>query len=155
MTKYLFLLFFVVIFCGCKKDRLKDEKEVFIGKWQWVYSEADLFLCDGFPSYDDTLTPQSESANYSLEFEKKGKVQLYKDDQLMASYRVVFKVFGGPYYSCYVNYTGFEIALDNYEGSDVNYLIGGCVNADSLIIKNGFPFYDDGCNFYTNYFVKE
>ena len=60
------------VFLSCKKDRLKDEKEVFIGKWQWVYSEADLFLCDGFPLYDDTLTPQSESANYSLEFEKKG-----------------------------------------------------------------------------------
>jgi len=153
-TKPVVFLIILFISFSCKKDKLKDDKEIFIGKWSWVYSKANLDLCSGFPKYDDTLTPTTENTTYQIEFIKKGKVFFYKDQVLIAEHRIVFNVFGPPYTCNELGYTFYAINLDNDNGTDVMTGLEGCISSDTLQVGRGFPYYDDGCNFYTNYFVK-
>jgi len=148
-----FIFLALLVLMSCKKDKLKGDKEIFIGTWNWLYTGATLSNCDGMP-YNTELNPITESCEYSISFEKRGKVFFYKNENLTSDRRIVFKAFGKDYYSCGGDYIGFEIKLDNYDGTDIKNIIGGCINSDTLIIHNGFPYYNDGCNFYLNYFKK-
>lgn len=149
------LIVTIVFLFSCKKDILKDDKEIFIGNWIWIYSDADIDICEDFPQYDVVLNPDNQNHNYEIEFLKKGKVHFYKDGELINHHRVVFNAFGPPYSCSDTGRTFFAINLDNDPGTSAVKGLEGCIGKDTLSVGIGFPFYDDGCNFYTNYFVKE
>lgn len=65
------------IILSCKKDQLKDEKAVFIGKWEWVHTTYFTNACEGAAIYEE-LTPASEGVSFELEFQKEGFFELRK-----------------------------------------------------------------------------
>lgn len=149
--KTIFSLFlFSLLLLSCKKDKLKDDKEIFIGKWKWVYTHSTWRAnCDNPPTVS-ILTPTTEGENYSVEFLKKGCLVFYKNDEKFDKYRIVFvKTFQ-------LNssgYSGFEMLLNN---KDENYFFG-YIKSDTLIIDGYFPkeSSNQACLSNINYFVRE
>jgi hypothetical protein len=144
MYRVFLLLVLIGVNLGCKKDKLIDEKSVFVGTWNWSYTIHRGNNCEGF-LFEDTLNPITEESNYSMEFYKKGKVAFFKDLLKLSEHRVVFGSGMSP----------FDIYLNNKDDS-INHMIG-YVSSTQLILIKGFPFdvYDVGCETYVSYFVKE
>ena len=139
-----------MLLASCKKDKLKDEKEILVGKWEWEYSINHKNVCSNGPFWTDTLTPQSEGAHYIIEFLKKGKVIFYKEGEEQDKKRIVFYFFNED--NCSLSgYKSFGILLNN---DDDEQLIGCYSNNDTLIIHQGYPYKDEDCKKFTNYFVK-
>lgn len=148
----LFFLLLLMTLISCKKDRLKGDKEIFVGTWKWAYSDATIGICEGM-AYTTEITPLSEGHEYSIVFEKRGKVLFYKDGVEVNNHRVVFLGYGTPNL-CGAGYDHFAINLDNDPGTNPEKGIEGCVKIDTMAVHIGFPFYTDGCSLYVNYFVK-
>lgn len=144
MKNLLILATMAFITLSCKKDKLIDEKAVFVGTWNWSYTIHTGNYCEGF-SFEDTLNPITEESNYSIGFYKNGKVAFFKDLLKISENRVVFGSGMSP----------FDIYLNNKDDS-INHMIG-YVSSTQLILIKGFPFdvYDVGCETYVSYFVKE
>jgi len=148
----LFIFFALMTLMSCKKDKLKGDKEIFIGTWDWIFTDATLGVCENMP-YSKLLDPATENCEYSISFEKKGKVLFFKNGTKVNEFRVVFQNFDFQYY-CSNGYKAFAINLDNYQGTNPEGGIQGCISSDTLMVDIGFPFYSDECSFYSNYFVK-
>ena len=145
-----FLLPFLMI--GCKKDKLKGEKEILMGKWKWAYSiKSERYVCDN-PAVITVLDPTSVGADFYLDFNKKGCVTFYQNTEKKEKYRLVFTSWNFGL-SPYPDYYSFGIRLDNDDTEAFN----GYVKSDTLIDRGYFPFNEpEGvCISYTNYFVKE
>ena len=154
MKRIIVLLVIFTTLFSCKKDKLEDGKEIFIGKWRWVYSiKSESYVCDN-PAVTTILTPSSIGGdNYYLEFKKKGCVTLYKNTDKLEKYRLVFLFFDSNSSLAYPSYSDFGIILNN----DHSKPFGGYVKNDTLIETEFFPFesIDEICVSYTNYFVRE
>jgi hypothetical protein len=154
----------IILFIGfgglssCKKHRLKNEKAILEGTWEWQFSLRRTSLTTPpFLTYTDTIFPSDVSSSYGITFLKKGKVQLFENDEVKNEYRTVFEKFQSepdcpiknePYL--------FNIHLDN----DSDDLMLGCVNSDTLMLTHSpsFPFsdatYSNSTEDYTDYFKK-
>jgi hypothetical protein len=108
----------VIIFCtialisSCKKDRLKDEKAIFIGKWEWITTHHYYNACEGSAVYE-TLTPISEGSLFQLEFQTKGIFIFRKNSLLISSYKIKFDEFVKATGDSDLGWYHFEIKLDN------------------------------------------
>jgi hypothetical protein len=73
--KQLTFISFLILFLGfsCKKERLKDEKEIFIGEWEFQYA-IETKKWSGVPMKIDTILPSNTLT--ALSFMKNGKVLL-------------------------------------------------------------------------------
>jgi hypothetical protein len=154
MNKLLLYTSFIICLCflnGCKKDKLKDEKNILVGKWEWTSSSATINLCNP-PTSDIVITPFTENVDYSIEFQEKGKVIFYTNDVETEKYRIAFTSWTISDYVEPYDYM-FYIDLNNDEDKSMY----GVVKQDSLLIFNSFhPFYNGGdCDYYWNRFVKE
>lgn len=154
MKNIVFILILLSFF-GCKKDKLEGDKSVFVGKWRWVYSEREeRSNCDN-PTVTTTLTPTTEGKSYYLEFNKKGCVTFYEENDKVKKYRIVFNDFQLRVNTSYLEYFySFSIKLNN---DDDLRLFSGYINADTLIDIGFFPFGSspNSCISYESYFVKE
>lgn len=152
MKHQLFILFIPILFLSCKKDKLKDEKSIFIGKWNWKYSVYYYDQCNP-PTQSKVLTPATENKTASIEFLKKGYVIFNGTDKK----RIVFEnwlyknVGSGQKYS-------FDIKLDNKK----DQWLGGFIGGDTLILEGEYKgeAFDnsscsDGCCNYTNYYIRQ
>ena len=74
MKQVVYLISLSIVLFSCKKDKLEDGKEIFIGKWNWVYSSHLYSFCDGAPNVTETITPSSLGKTYSMEFIESGFV---------------------------------------------------------------------------------
>ncbi len=80
--KYVGLLFTIVAFCACKKDRLVDEGEKKLaGTWNWQYTSGG-FAGGGF-------SPQTSGYTLKLEVFEKGKYKLYKNETKIEHGRLI------------------------------------------------------------------
>ena len=52
-------LMFALFSVSCKRDKLKDEKEIFIGDWDWIYTDATLGICQNM-TYSVVLNPAAQ-----------------------------------------------------------------------------------------------
>jgi hypothetical protein len=148
------LLIGVIFFIfSCKKEKLEGDKEIFIGKWNWIYTTHIHSFCDSDPNYTDILNPESEDAKYSMKFFENGIVKYYENEKYLGRDRLIFKIFNLS--ECGEGYYKFFINLDNKD--ELNKYFEGCISQDSLISIGGFPFdqFEYGCEVYTSYFVKE
>jgi hypothetical protein len=150
MIRIIISLLLVGLIVSCKKDQLKDEKSVFVGTWNWSYTIHRGNYCEGF-SFEDTLNPITEEANYSMEFFKKGKVIFYKDLLKISEHRVVFSDSGVD-----PEDLTFTFYLDNNKDDPINRMTG-YISPTQLIFVRGFPFeiYDEGCETYGSFFNKQ
>jgi len=143
------------LFISCKKDKLEGDKEIFIGKWEWVHTVHKFNFCDGYPNSEETITPDTDGSAYSVEFLKKGIVKYYENGNYLDKDRIVFGYYenGGCSDS---NYSTFFINLNNDSENSINSF-DGCVSTDTLILIRGFPYknYVKGCETFKSYFVKQ
>ncbi|MCJ8290353.1 MAG: hypothetical protein HRT58_11870 [Crocinitomicaceae bacterium] len=158
IKKAVFTLILLALLFSCKKHRLKNEKAILEGTWEWHFSVRRTSLTTPpFLTFTDTIFPSDVSSSYGITFLKKGKVQLFENNELINEDRTVFEKFqsepdcpikNDPYY--------FDIYLDN----DSDDLMFGCVNPDTLMLAHSpsFPFpdatYSNSTEDYTDYFKK-
>ena len=67
MKQLIFITFLILLAFSCQKERLKDEKEVFIGKWELKYS-IETKKWSGVPMKVDSIFPSNSPA--TLTFKK-------------------------------------------------------------------------------------
>mgnify|MGYP000610346862 CR=1 FL=1 len=146
MRLTIILILLLLVVSACKKDRLKDEKSILIGKWNWSYSEHKYGWCDG-DDFEETIDPESEGESFSIEFLENGKINFFGiDDQLIEKKRIVFSHFTEESSEQYI----FNIMLNNKDSDN----LGGRVS--NVLILEQFPFTSTpGCEDYDNYFIKE
>jgi hypothetical protein len=154
MKKLLLILVLIGLVYSCKKEKLEGDKEIFIGKWKWIYTTHIHSFCDSDPNYTDILNPESEGAKYSMKFFENGIVKYYENENYLGRDRMIFEYFLGE--GCDVGYFKFSVFLDN-DDENTAKSFDGCISNDSLILIRGFPFdqFEYGCEVYTSYFVKE
>ncbi|MBK9190366.1 MAG: hypothetical protein IPM77_02095 [Crocinitomicaceae bacterium] len=142
----------VVVFFSCKKDKLKDEKEILIGKWSWVYTIYEYDKCQQNGGYSEVLNPASENVTYQMEFFEKGKVKFYEDNIEKFEFRIVFDYFkpsdNGPFSDPIFH---FIIHRDNSN----EQIFAGIVSNDSLFTYDEpFESIDSPCSDYKNFWGK-
>ena len=148
----------LVVLYSCKKHRLKNEKAILEGTWEWSFSIRNYGMTTPpFITWTDTIFPSDVSSSYGITFLKKGKVQFLENNEIIDEYRTVFTTFqSGAYCLIYGSPYEFEIDLDN----DSDNSIYGCVNSDTLVLINSqdFPFpnviYSTIAEHYIDYFKK-
>lgn len=155
MKNHFFFLLIILLLFSCKKDRLKDDKEIFIGKWKWVYTVTIDNTCGGGPLTNSYKTPASTGLNYSIEFLKKGKVIYYKDGNETSKDRIVFQSFEVANQINLPNYLfEFSIYGDNKEDKE----IAGHIKSDTLVLNANYkwPHFSECpcCTVYV-YFIRE
>ena len=157
------ILIILVSFFSCKKDKLEDGKEIFIGKWNWEYSEHTYNVCSGDPPITNIITPETELVNYSMIFIEKGIVEFYRNDTFLEKNRLRFNAFGDES-NFGVDWKRFSFYVNNkgYKALDANYGMYGHISPNELLFIRGFPFspleyplIEKGCDDYRSHFVKE
>ncbi|MBL4861488.1 MAG: hypothetical protein JKY09_00510 [Crocinitomicaceae bacterium] len=114
---------------GCKKENLEGETSILEGKWKWVSSKERKWNFET-DTYDYTTYPSSNySDEYFIEFERKGKVKYYKNDEKDKEYRVVLHTFEEGCTSLTTDCYFFNIYLNN---DSKNGLAGG-INKDTIV----------------------
>jgi hypothetical protein len=141
---------------SCKKEQLKDEKAILIGKWEWVNTFYFTNACEGAAIYQD-FTPATEEVSFELEFQKEGIFELRKNEIVIASFKTKFKEFNLSGNPDYLGWYNFLIHFNN--DKDLRYF-RGLVNKDSLVTTGfeGFEFtYDgpNGCGGSSSLFIKK
>jgi hypothetical protein len=149
MKYVIYIIVICVITLSCKKDKLIDEKSVFVGKWEWVNTEHSYGWCDG-DDFEEIITPTSSGNNYSMVFHEKGKVDFYESGTLTETHRMVFKTFNPTSHP-----NLFVVLLDNND-EDLSYQFSGYIFNDTIQLSRGFPFanFEEGCENYWTLFVK-
>ncbi len=150
MKKAIYITGIFLLLLSCKKDGLKDGKEILIGTWNWNYSERSFGWCEN-ETLEETYTPVTEGKNFSIMFFKNGFVGFLEDKQVVARHRIVFYSFDNS-----VNPTTFDIYLDNNSDDRRFEFSGEIHNEDMLKAWVAFPFnYEHSCEQYISYFIKE
>ncbi len=147
--KKIFLIIIVNCLIGsCKKDHLKNEQEILIGKWRWVNTVHKFGWCEGLGTIVELITPETEGSNYLMELRKSGHVDFYNDEKLISKNRIVcehFKIFENGNFE-------FVYLINNKQDSK---LAGYGWPEDSLVITE-YPLNGiSGCEDYLNYFIRE
>jgi hypothetical protein len=142
-------LAFFVCFLSCKRDKLEEDKELLVGRWSWTHSYYEHNKCEPCCTMYDTLNPQSEIKNFSLEFEYKGKVKFFENGILINEGNIAFDDF---YDQNGTSGKTFDIHVDN----DANQRLLGTV-FDSTLYTWDFPYEANNspCDDYKNYFLRE
>lgn len=143
---------------ACKKDKLKGDREILIGKWKWLYTDKYTNTCNPPDSYY-LLTPSTENINYSIEFIERGKVVYYENEKKTSKDRVVFHVFEFIDYVPWQGFYHFVIYGDN-KNDDVKRYLSGYIKNDTLIIRSDgarWPHYitNTDCQDVYSYFIRE
>ena len=133
MTKKIaFTLILLSVLFSCKKHRLKGDRAMLEGNWEWVFSLKNTNnSTPPFTSWTDTIFPSDVSSSYGVTFLKKGKVQLLENDEVKYKYRTVFTTFQSGAY-CLISDDPFEFSIDLDNDSD--RIMRGCVNSDTLVL---------------------
>ena len=74
------LLFFQIVFQGCKKDDSKPLSEIILGKWELLKENHNLYLNDGLYR-DSTYTYEDNQA--IAEFLSSGDGKMYEFDEFL------------------------------------------------------------------------
>lgn len=146
--KYGILIVLLAVF-SCKKDRLKNEKAIFIGDWKWIYTEETGDYCSGNPTTTYIINPTTLGNNYYMNFCKKGKVTFSDVNGEISEKRIVFDRFQEGN-SVLKNSYSFIIYLDNDEDSSLS----GEINQDTIMLGTFFPFSDNPCTRDRSYFIR-
>jgi hypothetical protein len=139
LAKYIVLILIVL---SCKKDKLKNEKEILVGTWIWDYSIISNVAC----TKDDKHIKTNDV--YEIVFKEKGKVEFYKNSTRVDRGRILFTQFIEEINTSYYR---FGIDVNNNSEEDLD----GYVIENALVIVRNFPFKDETCMDYTSYFIRK
>jgi len=131
MRTLLFISIALLLF-SCRKTKLKDEYSILEGKWKWVSAkEIRTVLSNGNTSYY-SHNASDYPDEYYIEFDRKGKVRFFKNDNIESSYRVVINSFSGDC-NIFPGCHSFGIRLDNNK-KDLPFI--GYVGYDTLLCSS-------------------
>lgn len=141
----------IFFFLGCKKDKLKGDSAILIGKWKWVETRIEQ---SGTITGTFFINPSTEGKNFSIDFLKKGCIVYYENGSKTYRKRLVLNEFSSRSNQIYF----FEIYPDNKTDDFLNGFLYDRV-MDTLEIQSGYPYVntnEDGtAKAYFNYFVRE
>lgn len=149
MKNFILFIGILLLALSCKKDHLKDEKEILVGTWNWSSSDHSYGWCEN-ETLEEVLNTETEDNDYSLVFLRNGKVNYLKNGVVTETHRLVFYTFNNS-----SEPITFAIYLDNNQ-DDRKYDLSGEIH-DGQILKSWgtFPFaYVHGCEQYISYFTK-
>ena len=152
----LFVLFILLIFLfSCKKDRLKGDKEIFIGKWKWVQTKTLNNSCGGGPEYYTYKDPTTTGVNYSIEFLKCGKVVYYENGKEASKDRIVFEYL--ETLNSNSNWSSYSFEFIYNGDNKKEKTISGFIKSDTLVLNGAFwPHYIEcPCCEVHAYFIRE
>ncbi|MBL7899372.1 MAG: hypothetical protein JNJ99_12615 [Crocinitomicaceae bacterium] len=156
----LIIVVIFMAFVSCNKippsDKIefKEDTTIFVGTWNWIYSDHYYNWCDPPSSYE-LLNPLNQSIEFKFEILKTGQFKSYRNEALISRYDLEISHF-------YI----FENAqLQNsyiygfYLNGNKNLYLSGLINSDT-IMTNCFPGFifkeeENGCGVYSNYFKKQ
>ncbi|XOV69000.1 MAG: hypothetical protein ACFHU9_07395 [Fluviicola sp.] len=129
ITLFLIVFFLLV---SCRKDKLEGGYEILQGKWKWVgstFHDKNYSYATNTEYTTTTWIPAtSESDDYFLEFEKKGKLAIWMNNREIKFYRLHTAHFMGPEESPYT--TSVRIGLHLNYNNDKQF---SCtINNDTL-----------------------
>ena len=151
-------VFFVIALMSCKKERLTNEKEIFIGSWKWIYA---IRHGDYERKYYYTV---DGTAQYRIEFLKRGLMYLYQDESIKDKRGCKF--LNLDYYGTLNVANTFDTIYNSYmyvisiDNEKFKNSITGYINQDTLIVGffsvNNYEIgiANDTAG-YLNYFVRE
>lgn len=147
-SRYFLILVSLFLF-SCAKDKLKGDKGLLEGKWQWVKTTVSGSACNPQETPSD-LTPATKGQEESVEFIKKGYFKNFINGVEQQKLRIKFEYFEGGENSC-----SFTIKLDDFEEDKLN----GVIRNDTLILTNFFipvnGANNGSCRSFQSYFVRE
>lgn len=149
IKKIVFTLVLLTVLFSCKKHRLKGDRGILVGNWEWVYTVKYTFYTNGGAASYDTILPSDVSSMYGVEFLKRGNVHLIENDEIKKKYRTVFQKFQitGIVPGCFLNTDVYDFTI--YLNNDEYHTIDGCVSSDSLVFfARDFPFKDEAGIYY-------
>lgn len=151
MKQFLIYTMLILSILGCRKTKLKHEKDVLIGKWQWTESTQKT-LCDKYSwqTIYDTITPVFVGGNkYELEFLKTGKLFFYRNEKIVKKRRLVIKEWNVCNHGNCEYY--FTAKLDNRKNQIMSFQLN-----QNLLTTYSFPFSpEDDCQSVKNVFEKK
>ena len=135
MKKTGLFLIIIALISGCRKDKLKGNKEGLIGEWNWIYTIYRGDLCTKYP-YQNQFTPVDINTNYSIIFFERGVVQIKKNNNLLEEGKIKFDYWGpkDP-----IDGYGFDMHIVGHKEK----VISARLNGDSLIVSRSYFFEED------------
>jgi hypothetical protein len=77
---------------SCKKDKLEENYAILQGKWKWVgstkYEKHYSYPTNTSWTTSDWISASGKTDDYFLEFERKGKVAIWKNEREIKFYRL-------------------------------------------------------------------
>lgn len=147
--QYYLLLVSTLFIFSCKKDRLKDDKAIFIGNWKWTYTESTGDFCSGNPTSTSIIYPSTYGQSMNMHFYKKGKVTFSYANGKIREKRIVFNQFNATNGELKNSYN-FVIYLNN----DADSVLYGEINHDTILLTGYLPFSYNPCTIDRNYFTR-
>jgi hypothetical protein len=158
-ASFITFLICTIAIVSCKKDypieknSFNGDTSIFVGTWNWIYSEHDYGWCDP-PSQFEVVTPTSAGYTFKIMFLENGLVSFYKDNILYNDFRITSIWFKDDNFCDLQDSYHYGLGINKMAE---NYLFG-CINTDTLLLFNfpGFILHaEPGCEDYRNYFIKE
>lgn len=158
MKKLLFISTLILLGFSCKKERLNDNKELLVGKWELDYA---IYYWYNFKRsrYEnfDTLIPGINANNLFITFKKSGKV-LAEVDGEESKYKMNFKTKYNKYVSFDNEKSNVNIRTEDglqylgdfylfkanfhHKGESEANVILGAVNDNTLKLNMGWVFFE-------------
>jgi len=137
-----------------EKNQLSGDTAIFIGTWEWIYSDHDYGWCEQ-QSYYEYLDSINTGISFSIAFNSNGIVSFRKNQELISEQRVIFNFFETQSQNCMLSAANpFHIYLNN----NSKLYLTGCLNPDTMRLSGACGFLFDpesGCENYQNYFLKQ
>ncbi|TNE73246.1 MAG: hypothetical protein EP333_06865 [Bacteroidetes bacterium] len=157
MNRLVLYIVFLSSFLSCKKDKLIDDKDIFVGKWKLAYIVEVQYGQNSAGTWEsyDTIWASEMSDNYFIDFREQGKVCLLRDDKKLDCGRTVFYDFSIIQNTIDLTYN-YKIRLNG----KVDDVLFGTINQDTLLaLKDGFPYespqnFDSGGKYFKGYYLR-
>ncbi|MBL4861489.1 MAG: hypothetical protein JKY09_00515 [Crocinitomicaceae bacterium] len=128
MKQLLYLSLIGIILVACKKESLQGNTKIMEGKWKWI-SSTEVKWNYATDNFDVTEIPSSNYPDeYFLEFERRGKVKYFKNNEIDEEYRIVFDRFEQGCNELTMDCFRFHILLNNNKKNTLT----GVANQDTI-----------------------
>lgn len=135
------------------KTEFEGDTSIFVGLWKWSLTEHYYNWCDP-PSFYELLSPNTANVDFEINILKSGQLNIYRNDSLVSNYNLKLVQFFSLDYANLTDAIKFGFVLNGVE--DLQF--SGFINTDTIITPTlpGFIYNAvDGCELYSNYFVKQ
>lgn len=144
----IFIFFICLMLFSCKKDKLEGESEILLGTWKWSYTYKTSYICAP-PEVYDTLNPQTENQDYSIEWTK-NSIAFRKNNAVCEEGWFQLEFISPPNLL-----SGYSYSFTAYLKGDYDNHLNGIVGEDTMMVNTKFPFSKTNCESYSSYFVRQ